>query len=199
MIYQMYLKKKRRLWLSSRSLWGEKQGLAYQHLQCFNYRDSLAIESTTISPIPRPVSSLNMAALAAQSSFPVSLDPPPVSRNVSRTQSAPLKLSAIQQLPTSTTTETKSSRSHQFLFKTIYSFFLVSEKLLETCGSFDEAEVPPVIAIKRALSCDSVCSDTSVALGDLEVFNVTGYLCIGLEYDRWVFLFQLIYNQIGFF
>lgn len=58
-------------------------------------RDGFTIESTSISPIPRPVSSINMAAL--QSQFPVSLDPPPSSRNVSRTQSAPLKLSALQQ------------------------------------------------------------------------------------------------------
>lgn len=46
--------------------------------------------------------------------------------------------------------------------------------------SFEDTE----LVIKRALSCDSVCSDTSVALGDLETFNITGYLCIGLEYDR---------------
>ncbi|KAK4887054.1 hypothetical protein RN001_003325 [Aquatica leii] len=37
--------------------------------------------------------------------------------------------------------------------------------------------------LKRAISCDSVCSDSSVALGDLEEPNVTGYLCLGLEYD----------------
>ncbi|KAJ8982657.1 hypothetical protein NQ317_019058 [Molorchus minor] len=47
----------------------------------------------------------------------------------------------------------------------------------------EEADVTSV-ALKRAMSCDSICSDTSVALGDLEMFNVTGYLCIGLEYDR---------------
>lgn len=48
--------------------------------------------------------------------------------------------------------------------------------------------------IKRALSCDSVCSDTSVALGDLETFNVTGYLCIGLEYDSesWDFIVNVL-------
>lgn len=40
--------------------------------------------------------------------------------------------------------------------------------------------------LKRAMSCDSVCSDTSVVLGDLEEPNTTGYLCVGLEYDRWV-------------
>ena len=44
-------------------------------------------------------------------------------------------------------------------------------------------QLPP--ALQRAMSCDSVCSDTSVVLGDLEEPNVTGYLCVGLEYDRW--------------
>ena len=43
-------------------------------------------------------------------------------------------------------------------------------------------QLPP--ALQRAMSCDSVCSDTSVVLGDLEEPNVTGYLCVGLEYDR---------------
>lgn len=38
--------------------------------------------------------------------------------------------------------------------------------------------------LKRAMSCDSVCSDTSVVLGDLEEPNISGYLCIGIEYDR---------------
>lgn len=38
--------------------------------------------------------------------------------------------------------------------------------------------------LKRAISCESFCSDTSVALGDLEEAHVTGYLCIALEYDR---------------
>ncbi|XP_066995510.2 synaptotagmin-12 [Anabrus simplex] len=46
----------------------------------------------------------------------------------------------------------------------------------------EEVEMPSVL--QRAMSCDSVCSDTSVVLGDLEEPNVTGYLCVGLEYDR---------------
>ncbi|XP_048517528.1 synaptotagmin-12 [Dendroctonus ponderosae] len=128
------------------------------------------VESTSISPIPRPVSSVNMAGLASQSSFPVSLDPPPApqARNVSRTQSAPLKLSALPQQQQ-------------------------SKELKDSSGSFEEAEVVPV-AIKRALSCDSVCSETSVALSDLEAFNVTGYLCIGLEYDSesWDFIVNVL-------
>lgn len=41
-----------------------------------------------------------------------------------------------------------------------------------------------VQGLKRAVSCESVCSDTSVVLGDLEEPHVTGYLCVGLDYDR---------------
>ena len=105
----------------------------------FSSEDS--IERTSISPIPRPVSSVNMATLASQSSFPVCLTPPP-------TPSTP-SVAAAQQV------EAQSE------------------------------EVESVsVALKRALSCDSVCSDTSVALGDLEEVNITGYLCIGLEYER---------------
>ncbi|XP_054268372.1 synaptotagmin-12-like [Macrosteles quadrilineatus] len=37
--------------------------------------------------------------------------------------------------------------------------------------------------LQRAMSCDSVCSDTSVSAADLQEPNVTGYLCVGLEYD----------------
>ncbi|KAF7280460.1 hypothetical protein GWI33_005855 [Rhynchophorus ferrugineus] len=141
-----------------------------------NKINGLTIESTTISPIPRPVSSANVATLASQSSFPVSLDPPPPSpsRNVSRTQSAPLKLSVIHQQ----TTEFK-------------------EKPLDVPSpppsTYDEQEMSSD-DLKRALSCDSVCSDTSVALGDLEGFNVTGYLCIGLEYDSesWDFIVNVL-------
>ncbi|CAB3370617.1 Hypothetical predicted protein [Cloeon dipterum] len=45
-------------------------------------------------------------------------------------------------------------------------------------------ELPPSSALKRAVSCDSLSSDTSVVLESLEEPNVTGYLCIGLEYDK---------------
>lgn len=38
--------------------------------------------------------------------------------------------------------------------------------------------------LKRAVSCESVSSDSSVAAVDLVEPNVTGYLCIGIEYDR---------------
>ncbi|XP_044254493.1 synaptotagmin-12 isoform X2 [Tribolium madens] len=99
-----------------------------------------SIERTSISPIPRPVSSVNMATLASQSSFPVYITPPP-------TPSTPSHFTTQQVEPPVEEVETVS------------------------------------VALKRALSCDSVCSDTSVALGDLEEVNITGYLCIGLEYE----------------
>lgn len=107
-------------------------------------------EKTSISPIPRPVSSLNMATLASHSQFPVCLTPPP-SPAVGAPQPAP-KFAAFAQPAEG--------------------------------SSADEGEVMSS-TIKRALSCDSVCSDTSVALGDLEEPNITGYICVGLEYDRW--------------
>jgi len=45
-------------------------------------------------------------------------------------------------------------------------------------------ELPPASVLKRAISCDSLSSDTSVVLENLEEHNVTGFLCIGLEYDK---------------
>lgn len=41
-------------------------------------------------------------------------------------------------------------------------------------------------ALKRAISCDSVSSESSVVLGDLEQIAppITGSLCIGLQYDK---------------
>jgi hypothetical protein len=50
-------------------------------------------------------------------------------------------------------------------------------------GSPDGSSSP---SLQRAMSCDSVCSDTSVILGDLDPPHVTGHLCVGLEYDRYV-------------
>ena len=49
-------------------------------------------------------------------------------------------------------------------------------------GSPDGSSSLPFL--QRAMSCDSVCSDTSVVLGDLDAPHITGYLCVGLEYDR---------------
>ncbi|XP_018579545.1 synaptotagmin-12 [Anoplophora glabripennis] len=106
-----------------------------------NEETTRTIETTSISPIPRPVSAVNVANLISQSSFPVCITPPPSPCSPGMAPS--------QQVP------------------------------LAQC---EEADVISGV-LKRAMSCDSICSDTSVALGDLEMFNVTGYLCIGLEYD----------------
>lgn len=59
-------------------------------------------------------------------------------------------------------------------------------------GAPDPEDLPPTAALKRAVSCDSVCSDTSVNLENLEESNTTGFLCIGLEYDRFVIFINII-------
>lgn len=115
-------------------------------------------EKTSISPIPRPVSSLNMTTLMQSQQFPVCLTPPP-SPAVNAPQAPPKFNTFSQQQQQQQQAEGGSS------------------------STADEGEVMSS-TIKRALSCDSVCSDTSVALGDLEEPNITGYLCVGLEYDR---------------
>ncbi|KAK2579746.1 hypothetical protein KPH14_011087 [Odynerus spinipes] len=49
-----------------------------------------------------------------------------------------------------------------------------------------EPEPPPDESnLKRAISCESVCSDTSVVLNDLEEAPVAGHVCVGLEHERW--------------
>lgn len=49
-----------------------------------------------------------------------------------------------------------------------------------------EPEPPPdVTDLKRAISCESVCSDTSASICDLEEIAVVGHVCIGLEFERW--------------
>lgn len=101
-----------------------------------------------------------MTTLAAQQSqFPVCLTPPP-SPAIPAPQPSP-KFNTFTQPAAAVTAAEGGS----------------------TTSSTDEGEVMSS-TIKRALSCDSVCSDTSVALGDLEEPNITGYLCVGLEYDR---------------
>lgn len=143
---------------------------------CFRYDESSFIEKTSICPIPRPVSSVNMAALLSQSqsSFPVCLTPPP----------SP----SMFQLPTSS----ESTTLHYPVTPPmkISGVYIQPNQMQATAvpdsPSFPVEDVEVVLPamLKRAISCDSVCSDTSVALGDLEILNVTGYLCIGLEYDR---------------
>ncbi|CAG9860543.1 unnamed protein product [Phyllotreta striolata] len=136
--------------------------------QC-RYHESSFIEKTSICPIPRPVSSINMTALLSQSSLPHNLTPPPspsISQlpesNASRYQySTPVKISGLYGQPQPQPQPPAVPDSPTF--------------------AVEDVEVVPV-NLKRAISCESVCSDSSVALGDLE-FNITGYLCIGLEYD----------------
>lgn len=49
-----------------------------------------------------------------------------------------------------------------------------------------EPEPPPDESnLKRAISCESVCSDTSVNLNDLEETPIVGHICVGLEHERW--------------
>lgn len=49
-----------------------------------------------------------------------------------------------------------------------------------------DPELPPDESnLKRAISCESVCSDTSVVLNDLEEAPVVGHVCVGVQYDRW--------------
>ncbi|XP_043476086.1 uncharacterized protein LOC122507443 isoform X1 [Leptopilina heterotoma] len=53
-------------------------------------------------------------------------------------------------------------------------------------SSLPEPEPPPDPAtLQRAVSFESVCSDTSVTLGDLNEAPVVGHVCVGLEHERW--------------
>ncbi|XP_072376409.1 synaptotagmin-12-like isoform X1 [Diabrotica undecimpunctata] len=178
------------------------------------------IEKTSICPIPRPVSSVNMASLISQSSFPICLTPPPSpsmfqfrqsspsmtdlpESNLLPTQIPPSSSYSAQFVPTSPSISQfpqPSPSMSQFPLTEVNTQYSSTPPLKlsgvyiqqgQHIGSLDlppipvaceETEVVPV-ALKRAISCDSVCSDTSVGLGDLEMLNITGYLCIGLEYD----------------
>lgn len=146
---------------------------------CFSKDESRIIETTSISPIPRPVSSINVSTLIAQSSFPVCISPPP-------SPSCPQVSSLANNQSIIASAVIKSSG----LYETAINEHLDNESISTTHASSndptshcEETEVITSI-LKRAMSCDSICSDTSVALGDLEMFNITGYLCVGLEYDR---------------
>lgn len=52
-------------------------------------------------------------------------------------------------------------------------------------GSLGSESLPDESSLKRAISCESVCSDTSVNLNDLEETPVVGLICVGLEHERW--------------
>lgn len=56
--------------------------------------------------------------------------------------------------------------------------------ILSSENGFNGSDIAP--DIKRAMSCDSVSSDSSVILADLEqpVPATTGMLCVGLQYDK---------------
>ncbi|XP_054000844.1 uncharacterized protein LOC128888198 [Hylaeus anthracinus] len=48
-----------------------------------------------------------------------------------------------------------------------------------------EPEPPPdELDMKRAISCESVCSETSVVFNDLEEKRIVGCVCVTVEYDR---------------
>lgn len=54
-------------------------------------------------------------------------------------------------------------------------------------GASDATDAPELKDLKRAMSCESVSSESSVILADLEqqiVPAVTGLLCVGLQYDK---------------
>ncbi|KAG5879301.1 hypothetical protein JTB14_021958 [Gonioctena quinquepunctata] len=148
-----------------------EDGVSMQKKQ-MGHEESRPVEKTSISPIPRPVSSVNMASLISQSSFPVCITPPPspscpqgLAMNATSPQYTsipPMKLSGVYIQPGQQVGPLEPPPIQA-----------------PTC---EETEVIP-LALKRAISCDSVCSESSVALGDLELLNITGYLCIGLEYD----------------
>ncbi|CAB0009241.1 unnamed protein product, partial [Nesidiocoris tenuis] len=55
----------------------------------------------------------------------------------------------------------------------------------------DEGPEVGVPVLARAVSCESVSSDTSVAATDLVEPNVAGYLCVGIDYDRYGKISQL--------
>ncbi|XP_022905777.1 synaptotagmin-12-like isoform X2 [Onthophagus taurus] len=97
---------------------------------------------TSICPIPRPKSSINVADL------------------LPRANSEPLSIHAVVRKPIS------------------FQSTLLSEN---SCEEADEEVIPETI--QKAVSCETICSDTSVGLDDLEDVNITGNLCVGFEFD----------------
>lgn len=55
-----------------------------------------------------------------------------------------------------------------------------------TSSGSNSCDTNSISSLKRATSCDSVSSESSVVLGDLEQIRppITGALCIGLQYDK---------------
>lgn len=166
---------------------------------------------TSIKPLPRPVSSMNVNAMQ-QSNAQFIQPPPAMQGRVAATHTLPLLDSEAppQELSVNLTADLTMNEcingSNLIATRGGNPFGIrgtngtrsrsgsVSE---DTCRNVatsasgnggvgaatgDYVEVISGV-LKRAVSCESVCSDTSVALGDLEENNITGYLCIGLEYD----------------
>lgn len=52
-------------------------------------------------------------------------------------------------------------------------------------SSLPEPEPPDLSTLQRAVSFESVCSDTSVTLVDLDEAPIVGHVCVGLEHERW--------------
>ncbi|KAG7206386.1 hypothetical protein KM043_003750 [Ampulex compressa] len=79
----------------------------------------------------------------------------------------------------------------QSLDESYVTSYTMSEHSDTTTGSRrgsqgPEPEPPPdETNLKRAVSCESVCSDTSVVLNDLEEAPIVGHVCVGVEHERW--------------
>lgn len=67
-------------------------------------------------------------------------------------------------------------------------FRQASESSIDSVSSLPSTGNPRKLSLKRVASCESVSSQSSVLLEDLEqtVPQITGYLCIGLQYDKCV-------------
>lgn len=67
-------------------------------------------------------------------------------------------------------------------------------------GSFDLGTIERPM-LKRAMSCDSVSSDTSVTLGELEDESgqITGYLSVQVVYERLEWQFYVLFYKLFFY
>ncbi|XP_035709234.1 synaptotagmin-like protein 5 [Folsomia candida] len=70
-------------------------------------------------------------------------------------------------------------------FRNTRSFSLRQQSSTDSVGSEDLMGSPDgsLPSLQRAMSCDSVSSDTSMTMSDFDPPHPTGYLCVGLEYD----------------
>ncbi|CAL8105050.1 unnamed protein product [Orchesella dallaii] len=94
-------------------------------------------------------------------------------------------MSSSSASPTATTTFSRPPTVGSY-FKQNSRSFSLRQSSTDSIGSDSDLSSPTegsMPSLQRAMSCDSVCSDTSVILGDLDPPHMTGHLCIGLEYD----------------